>query len=195
MRASYFAGKPLEVGHFAWPFPRGGVRRRSELPWMRSLESSALDARSQCFVERDELLGVRDRRATDQRSACRTGSVAGGDGVMNQTRFVRVMMQSRMLSGGGSSLSTAGHAALSSARRTRRCETTAFQRGGQLQANLLLLRRRKDGDNALNRFTVASRVCGKSGKPQELPGFGRRGALWKWFPRSRISPTRITSGS
>ena len=36
-----------------------------------------------------------DPRATGRRSACRTGG-AGGDGVANQARFIRIIMQSRM---------------------------------------------------------------------------------------------------
>jgi hypothetical protein len=65
--------------------------------------------------------------------------------------------------------STAGARPLPSARGIRRCETTALQHAGQLQADLLLLVRREDRDDAVDRLGGVERV---QRREHEVAGFG-----------------------
>ena len=71
--------------------------------------------------------------------------------------------------GGGDHDFDGGNAALVVGAAHQALADDGFQRGGHLQANLFLLRRRKDGDDALNRFGGVERV---QGGENQVAGFG-----------------------
>jgi hypothetical protein len=124
------------------------------IPWMRSLNSSALEARARA-----------SSRVIESLHAVLAG--AGGDGVVDQTRFVRVDDAIADVSGGDHDFD-GGDTAFVIGAANEALRNDGFQRGGKLQANLFLLRRREDGDNTLNRFGGVQSVQG--GK-HEVAGF------------------------
>ena len=69
--------------------------------------------------------------------------------------------------------STAGARPLPSAFGIRRCEIDRLEHARQLQADLLLLVRREDGDDAVDRFGGVERV---QRREHQMPGFGREQA-------------------
>src|SRR6267142_1393355 len=82
------AGEALEIGHLRGHFLAGGVGGGTN-PLDAQLEFVGVGCTRQCFVERDELLGVEiEERLIEGLHAVLAG--AGGDGIVNQARFVRV---------------------------------------------------------------------------------------------------------
>ena len=134
---------------------------------MRSWNSSGLVEREQGFFEGDELLGVEiEERLIESLHAVLAG--AGGDGVVDQARLVGVDDAIADV-GGGDHDFDGGDAAFVVGAADEALGDDGFQRGGQLQANLFLLGRRKDGDDALNGFRgVESVQCGEN----QVAGFG-----------------------
>src|SRR5216684_5132055 len=82
------AGEALEIGHLRGHLFAGGVRSGANT-LNAQLEFVGVGGARQGFVERDELLGVEvEERLIKGLHTVLAG--AGGDGVMNQARFVRV---------------------------------------------------------------------------------------------------------
>src|SRR5207248_4119436 len=110
------------------------------------------------FVKGDELLGVKvEERLIEGLHAVLAG--AGGDGVVNQARLIRVDDAIANVAGGDHDFAS-GHAAFVVGAANEALGNDSFQRDGQLQTNLFLLRRREDRDNMLNRFSGVESVQG-----------------------------------
>src|SRR5208283_4412550 len=93
---------------------------------------------------------------------------AGGDGVADHARLVGVDDAIANVSGGDHDFD-GGHTARAIGFAHQALADYGFQRAGELQANLFLFGRRKDGDDALNGFRrVESVQCGQ----HEVAGFG-----------------------
>src|SRR6267142_2615897 len=160
------AGEALEVGHLRGHFLAGGVGGGANA-LDAQLEFVGVGGARESFVERNELFRVEiEERLVERLHAVLAG--AGGDGVMNQARLVRVDNAIANVSGGDHHFD-GRHAALVIGAAHQALRYDRFQRGGQLQTDLLLLRRRKDGDDALNRF---GGVEGVQGGKHEVAGFG-----------------------
>jgi len=107
---------------------------------MRNLNSSALE-RERGLRRGDELLRVEvEERLIERLHAVLAG--AGGDGVMNQTRFVRVDDAIANVASGDHDFAGRDAAFVIGA-ANKALRDYSFQGGSQLQANLFLLRRRK----------------------------------------------------
>src|SRR5207245_4052928 len=90
VRVSYmlFTGEALEVGHLALHFLAGGVGGGTNT-LDAQLEFVGVGGARESFIESDELLGVEiEKRLIERLHAVLAG--AGGDGVVNQARLVRV---------------------------------------------------------------------------------------------------------
>src|SRR5437764_3649974 len=119
------------------------------------------------FVDGDELLGVEiEERLIEGLHAVLAG--AGGDGVVNQARFVRIDDAVTNVRGGDHDFDR-GNAAFVVGAAHQALGNDGLQRGGELQTNLLLLGRRKDRDNTLNGFGGVESVQGGEHK---VAGFG-----------------------
>src|SRR5438105_14274852 len=82
------AGEALEVGHLAFHLLAGGVGSGADA-LDAQLEFVGVRGAGQSFVDGDELLGVEiEERLIEGLHAVLAG--AGGDGVVNQARFVRI---------------------------------------------------------------------------------------------------------
>src|SRR5216683_689340 len=144
-----FAGEAFEVGHLRGHFLAGGVAGGADA-LDAQLEFVGVRGARQSFVERDELLRVEvEERLIEGLHAVLAG--AGGDGVMDQARFVRVDDAVSDVAGGDHDFAC-GYAALVIRAAHQPLRDDRLQRGGKLQTDLLLLRRREDRDNTLNRF-------------------------------------------
>src|SRR6267143_1406083 len=151
------AGEALEVGHLRGHFLAGGVGGGANT-LNAQLEFVGVGGARQGFVERDELLRVEvEERLIERLHAVLAG--AGGDGVMNQTRLVRVDDAIADVTGGDHDFA-GGNAAIVIRAAHQPLRDDRLQRGGKLQANLLLLRRREDRDDTLNRFRGVEGVQG-----------------------------------
>src|SRR5207245_7242191 len=114
------------------------------------LEFVGVGGASKSFVERDELLGVEiEERLIERLHAVLAGT--GGDGVVNQARFIRVDDAIADVAGGDHDFD-GGNAALVVGAANETLGDDGFERGGKLQTNLFLLRRREDRNNTLNGF-------------------------------------------
>src|SRR6267142_2769962 len=165
-RGKLFAGEALEVGHLRGHFFAGGVGGGANA-LDAQLEFVGVRCTRQSFVERDELLGVEiEERLIERLHAVLAG--AGGDGVVNQARFVRVDDAIADVARGDHDFD-GRNAALVIRAAHQALRDDGLQRGGQLQTDLLLLRWRKDGDDALNRFRG---VKSMQGGKDEVAGFG-----------------------
>src|SRR5712692_3922349 len=155
-----FAGEAFEVGHLRGHFLAGGVAGGANT-LNAQLEFVGVRGARQGFVERDELLRVEiEERLIESLHAVLAGARA--DSVMNQARFVRVDDAVADVPGGDHDFA-GGNAAIVIRAAHQALRDDRLQRGGKLQANLLLLRRREDGDNTLNRFRgVESMQSGKN---------------------------------
>jgi hypothetical protein len=119
------------------------------------------------FFESDQVARIEiEERLVEGLHAVLAG--AGGDGVANQARFVGIDDAIADVAGADHHFN-GGTRPLPSALRTRRWLMTAFSVDAKLQANLFLLGRRKDGDDALNRFGGVE--CVQGGEHQ-VAGFG-----------------------
>src|SRR6202521_2179939 len=104
-----FAGEAIEGGHLALHLLAGGVGRGANA-LDAQLEFIGVGGARQSFVERDELFGVEiEERLIKGLHAVLAGT--GGDGVMNQTRLVRIDDAVADVRGGDHNF-TSGHAAL-----------------------------------------------------------------------------------
>ena len=158
-------------------------------PWTRRRKSSGLLARRLASLKVMRLRGIEfEERLIEGLHAVLAG--AGGDGVANHARFVGVDDAIADVAGGdhdfdgGNAAGAIGFAHLALA-------DDSFQSAGELQADLFLLGRRKDGDDALNGFGGVESVQVESTR---WPVSAARMAV-EMVSRSRISPTRTTSGS
>src|SRR5712692_3514162 len=160
------AGEALEVGHLALHFLAGSVGSGANA-LDAQLEFVGVGGARQSFVKGDELLGVEiEERLVDSLHAVLAG--ASGDGVVNEARLVRVDDAIANVRGGDHDFD-GGDAAFVIGAAHQALRNDGFQSSGKLQANLLLLGRRKDGDNTLNRFGGVESV--QSGE-HEVAGFG-----------------------
>ena len=100
-------------------------------------------------------------------------------------------MQSRM-NGVAIMTSTAGTRPMPSARGMQALRDRRLQHARELDADLPLLMRRKDRDDAVDRLRRVERV---QRREHEVAGFGGDAAPFRSVSKSRISPTRMTSGS
>src|SRR5712692_9292679 len=122
-KCELLTGEALEVGHLALHFLAGGVGGGANT-LDAQLEFVGVGGARKGFVEGDELLRVKIEEGLIERlHAVLAG--AGGDGVVNQAGLVRVDDAIANVAG-AIMISQAGTRPLSSARRTKRCETTAF---------------------------------------------------------------------
>src|SRR6266704_3265278 len=167
-----FSGEALEVGHLALHFLAGGVGRGADA-LDAQLEFVGVGGAREGFIESDELLRVQvEERLIERLHAVLAG--AGGDGVVNQARLVRVDDAVADVAGGDHDFA-GRHAAFVIRAAHQALRDDGLQRGGKLQTNLFLFRRREDRDNTLNRFRGVESV--QSGKNQ-VAGYGgqqRRG--------------------
>src|SRR5467141_46528 len=151
------AGKALEIGHLRGHLFAGGVAGGANA-LDAQLEFVGVRRARQGFVERDELLRVEiEERLIERLHAVLAG--AGGDGVMNQARFVRVDDAVSDVPSGDHDFA-GGDAAFVIRAAHQALRDDRLQRGGKLQTNLLLLWRREDRDNTLNRFRGVESVQG-----------------------------------
>src|SRR5437868_873683 len=151
------AGEALEVGHLAFHLLAGGVGSGADA-LDAQLEFVGVRGAGQSFVDGDELLGVEiEERLVEGLHAVLAG--AGGDGVMNQARFVRVDDAVSDVPGSDHDFA-GGDAAFVIRAAHQPLRDDRLQRGGKLQTNLFLLRRREDRDNTLNRFRGVESVQG-----------------------------------
>src|SRR5258708_26329281 len=131
------------------------------------LEFIGVGSARESFIESDELLRVEiEERLIERLHAVLAG--AGGDGVVNQACFIRVDDAIADIAGGDHDFD-GGNAALVVGAANETLGDDGFQRGGKLQANLFLLRRREDRNNTLNGFRRVESV--QSGQ-HEVAGFG-----------------------
>src|SRR5437764_1133075 len=160
------AGEALEVGHLAFHLLAGGVGSGADA-LDAQLEFVGVRGAGQSFVDGDELLGVEiEERLIEGLHALLAG--AGGDGVVNQARFVRIDDAVTNVRGGDHDFDR-GNAAFVVGAAHQALGNDGLQRGGELQTNLLLLGRRKDRDNTLNGFGGVESVQGGEHK---VAGFG-----------------------
>src|SRR6266581_9730635 len=159
------ASEALEVGHLALHFLAGGVGGGADT-LNAQLEFVGVGSASESFVESDELLRVKiEERLIERLHAVLAG--AGGDGVVNQARLVRVDDAIADVAGGDHDFASR-HAAFVIRAAHQALRDDGLQRGGKLQTNLFLFRRREDRDNTLNCFRGVESV--QSGKNQ-VAGF------------------------
>src|SRR6266436_6247118 len=152
------AGEALEVGHLALHFLAGGVGGGANT-LNAQLELVGVGRASQSFVKSDELLGVKiEERLIERLHAVLAG--AGGNGVMNQARLVRVDDAIADIASGDHDFD-GGNAALVVGAAHEALRHDGLERGGKLQTNLFLLRGREDRDNTLNGFR--SQQCSGNG--------------------------------
>src|SRR5258708_20965848 len=131
------------------------------------LEFIGVGSGGESLMESDELLRVEiEERLIERLHAVLAG--AGGDGVVNQARFIRVDDAIADVARGDHDFD-GGNAALVVGAANETLGDHGLERGGKLQTNLFLLRRRKDRDNTLNGFGGVKSV--QSGKNQ-VAGFG-----------------------
>src|SRR5882724_12085426 len=160
------AGEALEVGHLALHFLAGGVGGGANT-LNAQLEFVGVGGARESFIESDELLRVEiEERLIERLHAVLAG--AGGDGVVNQARFIRVDDAIADVAGGDHDFD-GGNAALVVGAANETLGDDGFERGGKLQTNLFLLRRREDRNNTLNGFRRVESV--QSGQ-HEVAGFG-----------------------
>src|SRR5271170_7026040 len=156
----------VEFGHGAFHIFAGGIGAGAD----------ALDAQTEIvriagaqngFFERDQVARVKiEERLIESLHAVLTD--AGGDGVADHARFVGIDDAVADVAGGDHDFDgrdAAGaigfaHQALADDR---------FQGAGELQTNLFLFGRRKDGDDALNGFR---RIQSVQGGQHQVAGFG-----------------------
>src|SRR6266705_5789442 len=164
-RDGLFAGEALEVGHLALHFLAGGVGGGADA-LDAQLEFVGVGGAREGFVESDELFRVQvEERLIERLHAVLAG--ARGDGVVNQARLVRVDDAIADVAGGDHDFA-GRHAAFVIRAAHQALRDDGLQRGGKLQTNLFLFRRREDRDNTLNRFRGVESV--QSGKNQ-VAGF------------------------
>src|SRR5258707_381924 len=161
-----FAGEALEVLHLAVHLFAGRVGGGADA-LDAELEFVGVGGARKSFVEGDELLGIEiEKRLIEGLHAVLAG--AGGDGVVNQARLVRI--DDAIADVGGADHDFAGgHAAFVVGAAHEALGDDGLERGGKLQANLFLLGRREDGDDALNGFRGVERV---QGGENQVAGFG-----------------------
>src|SRR5713226_7276882 len=160
------AGEALEVGHLALHFLAGGVGGGADA-LNAQLEFVGIGGAREGFIQGDELLGVEiEERLIERLHAVLAG--AGGDGVVDQSRLVRVDDAVADVPGGDHDFD-GGNAALVILAAHQALRNDGLQSGGKLQTNLLLLGRGEDRDNTLNCFRGVESV--QSGKNQ-VAGFG-----------------------
>src|SRR3984893_5109876 len=164
--STLFAGEALEVGHLAFHLFAGGVGGGAdalgaelEFVWVRRARQS--------FVERDELLAVEiEKRLVEGLHAVLTR--AGGDGVVNEAGLVRIDDAVTNVPGADHDFAS-GDAAFVVGAAHEALGYDGLERGSKLQANLLLLRRREDSNDALNGFRGVESV---QGGENQVAGFG-----------------------
>src|SRR5713226_5287345 len=171
-KCELLAGKALEVGHLALHFLAGGVGGGANT-LDAQLEFVGVGGASKGFVERDELLRIEiEERLVKRLHAVLAG--AGGDGVVNQARLVRVDDAIANVAGGDHDFA-GRHAALVIRTAHQTLRNDRLQRGGKLQTNLFLFRRREDRDNTLNRFRRVESMQSRKNQVAGFRGEQRRG--------------------
>ena len=121
------AGEALEVGHLALHFLAGGVGGGADT-LDAQLEFVRVGGAEQRFFEGDELLGVEiEERLVESLHAVLAG--AGGDGVVDEARFVGVDDAIANV-GGGDHHFDGGHAAFIVGAAHEALGDDGFERGG-----------------------------------------------------------------
>src|SRR5216684_4633544 len=165
-KEALFAGEALEVGHLALHLFAGGVGGGADALGAE-LEFVGVGGARQSFVEGDELFGIEiEERLIEGLHTVLAG--AGGDGVMDEASFVRINDAITNVRSGDHDFA-GGDAAFVVGAPDQALGDDGFQRGGKLQANLFLLGRREDGDDALNGFRGVESV---QGGENQVAGFG-----------------------
>src|SRR3984957_10279390 len=119
------------------------------------------------FFESDQVAGVQiEERLIESLHAVLAG--ASRDGVANHAGLVRIDDGIANVTGGDHDFDR-GDAAAAIGFAHQALADHGFQRAGELQTNLFLFGRRKDGDDALNGF---GRVQGVQGGQNQVAGFG-----------------------
>src|SRR5580704_8146047 len=156
----------VEFGHGAFHIFAGGIGAGAD-----ALDAQPEIVRIACakngFLERDQVARVEiEERLIESLHAVLAD--AGGDGVADHARLVRIDDAIANVSGGDHYFD-GGHAAAAIGFAHQALADYGFQSAGELQANLFLFRWREDGDDALNGFRCVESV--QSGQHQ-VAGFG-----------------------
>src|SRR5580658_3871485 len=156
----------VEFGHGAFHVFAGGIGAGAD-----ALDAQPEIVRIRCaqngFLKRDQVARVEiEERLIESLHAILAD--AGGDGVANHARFIGIDDAIANVSGGDHDFDGRDAAgAIGFAHQA--LADDGFQSAGQLQANLFLLGRRKDGDDALNGFRCVESV---QGGQHQVAGFG-----------------------
>ena len=165
----------LEFVHGAFHILAGGIGGGTDT-LNAEVEIVRVRGAQQGFFECDEVARIEiEERLIERLHAVLAGS--GGDGLADHASLVRIDDAIANVSGRNHDFDRR-HASRTVALADQTLADDRLERPGELQTNLLLLRRREDGDDALNRFRRVERATSKE------PGgrFQPRAEPWKWFP-------------